>query len=296
MVTRPSPLPSWRAWLAGAMLALALAGCSWLPNQKDETAGWSADQLYRAAHDAMLDGNYTRATKLFETLEARFPYGRYAQQAILETAYANWRGYEPAAAVAACDRFIRTYPNHPNVDYAYYLKGLVHFREDQGILGYVYELDLSERDPKEMTSAFSAFKDLTTRFPDSKYYEDSVQRMRYLSNALGTYQVKVALYYYNRGAYIAAANRAQLALLANPQTPANEQALEVMRNSYEKLGLPQLAQDSQQILAKTFPDSPYLTTSADVPWWKFWSRVQRADFGVKPTGELAVKPWWQFWD
>jgi outer membrane protein assembly factor BamD len=172
----------------------------------------------------------------------------------------------------------------------------VHFREDQGILGYVYELDLSERDPKEMTSAFSAFKDLTTRFPDSKYYEDSVQRMRYLSNALGTYQVKVALYYYNRGAYIAAANRAQLALLANPQTPANEQALEVMRNSYEKLGLPQLAQDSQQILAKTFPDSPYLTTSADVPWWKFWSRVQRADFGVKPTGELAVKPWWQFWD
>jgi len=296
MVTRSSSLPSWRTWFACAMLALALAGCSWLPNQKDETAGWSADQLYRAAHDAMLDGNYTRATKLFETLEARFPYGRYAQQAILETAYANWRGYEPAAAVAACDRFIRTYPNHPNVDYAYYLKGLVHFREDQGILGYVYELDLSERDPKEMTSAFSAFKDLTTRFPDSKYYEDSVQRMRYLSNALGTYQVKVALYYYNRGAYIAAANRAQLALLANPQTPANEQALEVMRNSYEKLGLPQLAQDSQQILAKTFPDSPYLTTSADVPWWKFWSRVQRADFGVKPTGELAVKPWWQFWD
>jgi outer membrane protein assembly factor BamD len=278
------------------MLALALAGCSWLPNQKDETAGWSADQLYRAAHDAMLDGNYTRATKLFETLEARFPYGRYAQQAILETAYANWRGYEPAAAIAAAERFIRTYPNHPNVDYAYYLKGLVHFREDQGILGYVYELDLSERDPKEMTSAFSAFKDLTTRFPDSRYYEDSLQRMRYLSNALGTYQVKVARYYYNRGAFVASANRAQLALLANPQTPANEEALEVLRNSYDKLGLPQLAQDSQQILAKTFPDSPYLTTSPDVPWWKFWSRVQRADFGVKPTGELAVKPWWQFWD
>ena len=296
MVTRPSPLPSWRAWLAGAMLALALAGCSWLPNQKDETAGWSADQLYRAAHDAMLDGNYTRATKLFETLEARFPYGRYAQQAILETAYANWRGYEPAAAIAAAERFIRTYPNHPNVDYAYYLKGLVHFREDQGILGYVYELDLSERDPKEMTSAFSAFKDLTTRFPDSRYYEDSLQRMRYLSNALGTYQVKVARYYYNRGAFVASANRAQLALLANPQTPANEEALEVLRNSYDKLGLPQLAQDSQQILAKTFPDSPYLTTSPDVPWWKFWSRVQRADFGVKPTGELAAKPWWQFWD
>jgi outer membrane protein assembly factor BamD len=297
MLTRVPPLlRSWRTWLAGALLAFALAGCSWLPTQADETAGWSADQLYRAAHDAMLDGNYTRATKLFETLEARFPYGRYAQQAILETAYASWRGYEPAAAIAAADRFIRTYPNHPNVDYAYYLKGLVHFKEDQGILGYVYELDLSERDPKEMSSAFAAFKDLTTRFPDSKYYEDSLQRMRYLNNALATYQLKVARYYYNRGAYIAAANRAQGVLLNNPQTPANEQALDVMRSSYQKLGLEQLSQDSQQILAKTFPDSRYLTGRVDPPWWNFWSRVEQPNFGVTPTGDLAVKPWWQFWD
>jgi outer membrane protein assembly factor BamD len=297
MLTRVPPLlRSWRTWLAGALLAFALAGCSWLPTQADETAGWSADQLYRAAHDAMLDGNYTRATKLFETLEARFPYGRYAQQAILETAYASWRGYEPAAAIAAADRFIRTYPNHPNVDYAYYLKGLVHFKEDQGILGYVYELDLSERDPKEMSSAFAAFKDLTTRFPDSKYYEDSLQRMRYLNNALATYQLKVARYYYNRGAYIAAANRAQGVLLNNPQTPANEQALDVMRSSYQKLGIEQLSQDSQQILAKTFPDSRYLTGRVDPPWWNFWSRVEQPNFGVTPTGDLAVKPWWQFWD
>ena len=142
---RPSP---WRAMFAAALLALALAGCGLLPEVKDETAGWSADRLYQTAHDAMLQGNYIRATKLFDQLEARYPYGRYAQQAILESAFANWRGNETAAAIAAADRFIRTYPNHPNVDYAYYLKGLVHFREDQGILGYVYELDLSERDPE----------------------------------------------------------------------------------------------------------------------------------------------------
>ena len=129
--------PQAKTWIAGMLLVLALAGCGLLPDVKDETAGWSAEKLYSNAHDAMLEGNYTRAIKLFETLESRYPYGRYAQQAILEGAFSNWRASEQAAATAACDRFIRTYPNHPNVDYAYFLKGLVYFREDQGILGYV---------------------------------------------------------------------------------------------------------------------------------------------------------------
>jgi outer membrane protein assembly factor BamD len=261
----------WRAWLAGALLAVMLAGCSLLPEyKKDETAGWSADQLYKEAHSAMLDGNYIRAVKLFETLEGRYPYGRYAQQSILEAAYCNWRGYEQAAAIAGIERFIRTYPNHPNVDYAYYLNGLVHFREDQGVLGYVYELDLSERDPKEMRSSFTAFKDLTTRFPDSQYYEDSILRMRYLGNALATYEVKVARYYYARGAYLAAINRAQGSLVNNPRTPANEEALQVLALSYEKLGLLQLADDSKVILAKTFPDSKYIKGFSDKPWWRLW--------------------------
>ena len=267
-----TPTPSWlRAGLAAAMLAVLVAGCSWLPEyKKDETAGWSADQLYKEAHSALLEGNYTRAVKMFESLEARFPYGRYAQQAILESAYASWRGYEQAAAIASVERFIRTYPNHPNVDYAYYLKGLVHFREDQGILGYVYELDPAERDPKEMRSAFAAFKDLTARFPDSRYYEDSIMRMRYLGNALAIYEVKVARYYYNRGAWLAAANRAQLSLVNNPRMPANEDALDVMARSYDKLGLSQLADDSRQVLAKTFPDSKYVKGASDNPWWKLW--------------------------
>jgi len=273
---------------------MALAGCSWLPEVKDETATWSADRLYQTAHEAMLQGNYTRATKLFDQLEARFPYGRYAQQAILESAFANWRANEQAAAIAACDRFIRTYPNHPNVDYAYYLKGLVHFREDQGLLGYVYELDLAERDPKEMRSSFAAFKDLTARFPDSQYYQDSITRMRYLNNAMGTYEVNVATYYYNRGAYVAAANRAQGALVSFPQTPSNERALDVLRNSYKKLGMPQLADDSERILAKTYPESRYISGVPDKPWWKFWSSDEQS-YGVQATGQLATKPWWQFW-
>ncbi len=260
----------WLAFIAALVVAFMLSGCGLLPEVKDETASWSAQRLYEEAHGALAQGNYTRAVKLFETLESRFPYGRYAQQAILEGAYANYRAGETAAAVAACDRFIRTYPNHPNVDYAYYLKGLVNFREDQGILGYVYELDLSEREPKAMRESFAAFNELVTKFPDSRYAGDSLDRMKYLTNALATYEVKVARYYYNRGAYIAAVNRAQGALVTYPRTPANEDALELLVKSYDKLGLPQLRDDSQQILARTFPTSPYVTGVPDKPWWKFW--------------------------
>ncbi len=281
--------------LAVALSVAALAGCGLFPEVKDETAGWSADRLYQTAHEAMLQGNYTRAIKLFDQLEARYPYGRYAQQAILESAFANWRGNETAAAIAACDRFIRTYPNHPNVDYAYYLKGLVHFREDQGLIGYVYELELSERDPKEMRSSFAAFKELTAKFPESQYYQDSIARMRYLNNAMATFETNVANYYYRRGAYIAAANRAQGTLINYPQTPANERALGILRASYAKIGLTQLADDSQQILAKTYPDSRYITGVYETPWWKFWQK-EKDEYAVVATGTLAAKPWWQFWD
>ena len=263
--------PEWQRWLAVALMALTAAGCGLLPDVKDETAGWSAEQIYRNAHQAMLDGNYTRAVKLFDTLEARFPYGRYAQQAILEGAFSNWRNGEQAAATAACDRFIRTYPNNANVDYAYYLKGLVYFREDQGLFGYIYELDLSERDPKQMRESFSAFKELVAKFPKSRYAEDAQVRMRYLTNALGMYEVHVAQYYYNRGAYVAAADRAQQSLVSHPRTPSNEIALDIMVKSYRRLGLDQLADDAHAILEKTFPESVYLAQNAPAkPWWKIW--------------------------
>ncbi|MEO7499108.1 MAG: outer membrane protein assembly factor BamD [Casimicrobiaceae bacterium] len=261
---------TWRGWLAAALVALFASGCNLLPEVREETASWSAERLYSTAHDAMLEGNYTRAVKLFETLEARYPYGRFAQQAILEGAFSSWRAQEPAAATAACDRFIRTYPNHPNVDYAYFLKGLVYFREDQGLFGYVYELDLAERDPKQMRESFAAFKELIARFPDSRYAEDAKLRMRYLSNAIGRYEVNVARYYYKRGAYVAAANRAQAAIVNTPQTTSNEEALDVLMKSYDKLGLKELSDDARTVLAKTYPDSVYVNPAPPRPWWKFW--------------------------
>ncbi len=280
------------------MLVLCVAACDLLPDVKDQTAGWSAQRLYDEAHTMSTTGNYTRAIKLYDTLEGRFPYGIYAQQAILEGAYANYRQGETATAIAACDRFIRTYPNHPNVDYAYYLKGVVNFREDQGIFGYIVEQDLSERDPKMARESFSAFKDLVTRFPDSRYAADSRERMRYLTNALSSYEVHVADYYYRRGAYLAAANRATQSLVNFPQTPANEDALIVMALSYSKLDLPQLRDDAQRVLKESFPNGKYYSGIAR-PWWKFWvpkeTLIPSQDALLPPGSVPNSKPWWQFW-
>jgi outer membrane protein assembly factor BamD len=276
---------------AAIAFAAGIAGCDLLPEVKDETAGWTAEHLYKEAHDMLTTGNYTRAIKLYETLEGRFPYGRYAQQAILEGAFANYRAGEFATAVAACDRFIRTYPNHPNVDYAYYLKGLVNFREDQGIFGYVVEQDPAEHDPKLTKESFQAFKDLVTLFPDSRYAPDSLARMRFLTNALGTYEVKVAEYYYRRGAYVAAINRAQAALTNYPRTPCNEDALIVLVRSYDALGMPQLRDDAQRVLKDTFPEGKFFAVKT-APWWKFWAKEPAP---LPPAKPLDAKPWWQFW-
>ena len=276
---------------AAIAFAAGIAGCDLLPEVKDETAGWTAERLYKEAHDMLTTGNYTRAIKLYETLEGRFPYGRYAQQAILEGAFANYRAGEFATAVAACDRFIRTYPNHPNVDYAYYLKGLVNFREDQGIFGYIVEQDPAEHDPKLTKESFQAFKDLVTLFPDSRYASDSIVRMRFLNNALGNYEVKVAEYYYRRGAYVAAVNRAQSALVNYPRTPCNEDALIVLVRSYDALGMIQLRDDSQRVLKDTFPNGKFFTVKS-APWWKFWAKQ---DAPLPPARPVDAKPWWQLW-
>jgi len=258
------------AFVAAFVAALVVSGCGLLPEIADKNANLTAEQLYKKAHESMMEGNYTQAVKDFDTLEARYPYGRYAQQAILEGAYSSYRGGETATAVAACDRFIRTFPNHPSVDYAYYLKGLVTFREDQGLLGYVYEADPAEREPKGMRESFGAFKELVAKFPESRYAQDAAERMKYLTNALARYEVNVARYYYNRGAYVAAISRAQAALVGYPRTAAAESALDVLIQSYGKLGLAQLRDDSQRILERTFPNSVYIAGPATKPWWKFW--------------------------
>src|SRR6185503_10092554 len=207
-----------------AVLLLALTACGG-KDLADETAGWSAQRLYGEAKDAMAAKEYGKAVKYFEKLEARFPYGRYAQQAQLEVGYALWKDQERASAIAAVDRFIKLYPNHQNVDYAYYLKGLINFNELTGVLTWLTTPDMSDRDPKATREAFLAFKEVVTRFPRSRYAEDAHARMRYLVNALAANEIHVAKYYIKRGAYLAAANRCQYVIQHYPQAPAVEEAM-----------------------------------------------------------------------
>lgn len=256
------------------MLAAALlSGCGLFgSNEKDETTGWSAQKLYGEAKDAMEAKSYDKAIKYLEKLEARYPYGRFAQQAQIDIAYAYWKDGQRASAIAACDRFIKLYPNHANVDYAYYLKGLVNFNEGGGILSVIDTPDMTERDSKGSREAFDSFKELVNRFPDSKYAEDARARMRYLVNSLAQYEVHVARYYMKRGAYVAAANRAQFAVQNYPQAPALEEAVFIMVKAYDALGMTDLRDASDRVMRKNFPESKYLTGKGgrSASWWKLW--------------------------
>lgn len=256
-----------------AVLSLSFfAGCGLLPEQVDETAGWSANKLYAEAKTAMADGAFDKAIKYFEKLEARYPYGRFAQQAQLEVAYAHYKQQDKAQAIAACDRFIRLHPNHPNVDYAYYLKGLVNFNEDLGLLGYISMQDLTERDPKAAQESFEAFKALVNRFPESKYTQDATLRMAYLVNALALNEVHVARFYMKRGAYVAAVNRAQASIKTYPDAPANEEALFIMIQAYDALNMTDLRDAAERVMKMNFPNSEYYKRGLNrvEPWWKLW--------------------------
>ncbi len=262
-----------RRSLLALAAALALGACGILDSKDvDETAGWSAQRLYGEAKDAVAAKNWERAIKMFEKLEARYPYGRYAQQAQIEVAYAYWKQGERASATAAAERFIKLYPNHPNVDYVYYLKGLIQFNENTGLLGFLDNPDMTERDPKGARESFAAFKEVVTRFPQSKYAADSGARMRYLVNALAQHEVHVARYYMKRGAFVAAANRAQHAVQHYPQAPAIEEAVFIMVKAYDALGMTDLRDAADRVMRKNFPQSRYLTGKVvrDVPWWKLW--------------------------
>lgn len=253
-----------------ALSAVLLSGCGWfgdLFTKSDDPQKMAVEQLARRAKDALNAQNYSEAIKLYETLESRFPYGIQAQQAILDTAYAHYKLGERAQAVAAADRFIKLYPNHEAVDYAYYIRGLANFIEDLGLLSFIATQDLSERDQKSAREAYNTFKTLVERFPSSKYASDARQRMVYLVNALSMNEVHVARYYYNRGAYQAAINRAQASITTYPNTQANQEALRLLIASHRALGNEQLAKDAERVYVAT-----YKTPPADVRrgWWRFF--------------------------
>ncbi len=241
-------------FLAASMVALVACGTV----DKDPTANMSAEQLYAEAKNEMSAGSWSRARELLGRLEARFPFGRYAQQAQMEIAYAHYKEGDSAQAIAACDRFLKLNPNNVNADYVHYLKGLATFNDDLGLFGRALGLDPTARDPKAMREAFDVFKELVTRFPDSRYASDSRARLNYLVTAMAQSEVNIARYYLQRGAFIAAAQRAQGAVRDYSGTPAAEEALSIMVRAYDGLNLPQLRDDAHRVLQSNYPDSRYL--------------------------------------
>lgn len=257
------------------VMVLALAACG-TSKQIDETEGWSPARLYEEAKAEMDVSNYERAIDLLQKLESRYPYGRYAQQAQIDTAYAYYKAGDPIQALAATERFIKLYPNHQSLDYIYYLRGLINFSENQGLFSLLSGEDQSARDPKGTRAAFDAFREVVTRFPDSQYYEDSRSRLQYLVNLLAQNELHVARYYYRRGAYLAAVNRAQEVIRRFEQTPSIEEALFISLRSYEKLNMTALAEDTKRVINLNFKDSPYWNQDLPEPekveakWWQVW--------------------------
>jgi outer membrane protein assembly factor BamD len=254
---------------------LSLSACSLLQSEPpDETRNWSAQKLYAEAREELNAGGYEKSIKYFEKLESRYPFGTYAQQAQMDIAYAHYRAGDQALALAAVERFIKLHPNHPNVDYMYYLRGLINFNDKLSLFDFVSRQDLTERDPKAAREAFDSFKLLIDRFPNSIYAQDARDRMAYLVNAMAQYDVHVANYYYRRGAYLAAANRAQQVVREFKDTPAVEEALFIMARSYDALGMPELRDDANRVFKQNFPNSELPVTgvvkTVKSPWWKLW--------------------------
>ena len=233
-----------------------MAGCA--SSIYDPTANWTADQLYADARESLDGGAWGAAVKSLQRLESRYPLGRYAQQAQLDMAWALYKEGERAEALSNVDRFIRLHPAHERLDYAFYLKGIINFNTREGLVARFAGQDMAERDLNAVREAYEAFKQVVTRFPNSPYAADSIDRMKYLVNQMASGEVSIARFYYGRGAYVAAVNRANDVISNYQGTPALEDALQVMASSYDRLGLADLRDDTWRVLERSFPESRYL--------------------------------------
>jgi outer membrane protein assembly factor BamD len=265
------------------LAALMLAACSSKPKDNAQPPPGQVapggippgvDKLYAEAKDEMASGAWEAAIKLLERVEGRGAGTILAQQAQLDLAYAYWRSGQRAEGLAAIERFIKLNPSSPALDYALYLRGVINFNDDIGIMGSLAGQDLAERDSKASRDSYQAFRQLVTQFPDSVYAEDARLRMDYILNTLAKYELYVARYYYRRGAYVAAANRAQQAVVDFDGAPATEEALYILVLSYDKLGLDSLRDDANRVFQKNFPNSRLpidgLPRSGKA-WWHIWN-------------------------
>ena len=239
-------------WLIVLAVIITVSGCAAL--RDDPTANWSASQLYAEAKTALDAGNYEQAVEYYELLEARFPFGRFAQQAQIEIPYAYYRAGEPEAALAAVDRFIQLNPRHPNLDYAYYLRGLINFSQDTGFLSRMFPMDPAEMDTKTLEQSFQDFGRLINEFPDSRYAADARQRMVFIRNALAAHELRVAQFYIERRAWVAASQRARHVVEHHQGAEVMPQALAILYQSYRALDLDDHAENTMAVMQLNYPE------------------------------------------
>lgn len=256
-------------------LIIGLAGCA--TESTRPTEDWTERQLYDAARKQLENKNYLQATETLQLLESRYPFGPYADQAQLELIFAYYRSFENEAAIASAERFIRLHPQHPHVDYAYYMMGLAKFTEGAGIFDRFLPVDNSQRDPGPARESFNDFAQLLARFPESQYAGDAKARMVHLRNLLARYEINAANYYFKRGAYLAATNRGRYVVENFPQTPAVADGLAVMVQGYLLLGTPDLADQALNVLRLNYPEHPSL--------------ADNGEFITKFTAEGAERSW-----
>jgi len=239
-----------RKWLFAiiAIMVLALSACASDPDRGDDTSKWSAEKLFKEAKSALEAEDYETAIQNYETLEAKYPFGRFAEQAQLDTAYAYYKFDEPDTAISAADRFIKLHPRHRNVDYAYYLRGLASGGKNNNPLSFLEEQDPSLRDPSSTQKSYNYFAELVKKFPDSRYTPDALKRMGHLRNHMAMHEIHVANYYAERSAYVAVANRAKYVISNFPRTPAVRPALKLLVDAYKHLKMDDLAADAQRVL------------------------------------------------
>jgi len=236
------------------LFTLLITSCSTTDeDNSDPTFNMSAQEIYKEANEAIDDGNPESAIEFYEKLEVKFPYGPFAKQAKLEIIYAYFQYENLESAIIAAERFIKLYPNHPHVDYAYYMRGVCRYDMQESFLDSWFDQDLTERAPDSALTAFTYFNQLIRKYPNSKYNNDAKQRMLFLRNSLAQHEIHVANYYFERRAYIAAANRSKYVINNYQSTPSVQEALQIMINAYTKLKLLKLADDAQRVYNENYP-------------------------------------------
>lgn len=248
-------------YLLTIFFSIALIGCASTDDQPLADTG--EQQIYEDAQRYLGNGNFDLAVKSLQLLESRYPFGRYAEQAQLELIYAHFGAYEHEAAVEAANRFIRLHPQHPNIDYAYYMKGLAAYTGNEDIFARFLPTDLTKRDTSHAREAFAEFAQLLSRYPDSPYAADAKARMVSLRNMLSRNEINVANYYLRRGAFLAATNRGRYVVENFQRTPAVADGLAVMAQGYILLGMDDLAQDTIEVLSLNYPQHPSLNEKGE---------------------------------